>query len=218
MAPHVDWPHPEKLSTPDDSDRFRLGHAFERIPYVGTPWERTGEAVALFVLQRLIDSKFSTDHFVMFRIATAHLKPSVRIPRRTFVSTVLLTRTWENESTSSLRKEAKSRGLSVYVLRLASLHPSSNTRSRKGSKATLITRLQEHEARERPQPPPPPRASVQQIRHSSTVETEVPGLPSSSEPPTLPPSFPKEFLDVKIPDTSVPIPEAPTPIVCPIPL
>jgi hypothetical protein len=36
--------------------------------------------------------------------------------RRTFVSPLLLTRTWENENVASLRKEAKNRGLSVYVV------------------------------------------------------------------------------------------------------
>ncbi len=80
----------------------------------------------------------------------------------------------------------------------------------KGNKATLITRLEAFETQERPQPPPP---HVEQIRHNSTAETEVPGVPSSSEPPTLSPSFPKEFLDVKIPETSTPIPEPPIQIV-----
>lgn len=36
--------------------------------------------------------------------------------RRSLVSPVLLTRTWENESVATLRKEAKNRGLSAYVV------------------------------------------------------------------------------------------------------
>ncbi len=36
--------------------------------------------------------------------------------RRNFVSPVILTRTWENENVTTLRKEAKNRGLSSYVV------------------------------------------------------------------------------------------------------
>lgn len=48
----------------------------------------------------------------MFRVA---VRPLAVAPRRTFVSSVLLTRTWENESIPHLRKEAKNRGLTAYV-------------------------------------------------------------------------------------------------------
>lgn len=37
------------------------------------------------------------------------------VPRRTFVSTVLLTRNWENETMNVLKKEARKRGLLQYV-------------------------------------------------------------------------------------------------------
>ncbi|KAL4247297.1 hypothetical protein ABKN59_008532 [Abortiporus biennis] len=119
------------------------------------------------------------------------LKPLVHTQRRHFVSTVLLTRNWENESVVNLRKEAKSRGL-----------PQS------GNKATLITRLQQFEEKRNFTPPPAP--VQQQVRHAST--TEVPGVPSSSEPPVLPHNYPKELLDVHIPDTNIPIPELPVQI------
>ena len=41
------------------------------------------------------------------------------IQRRTFVSTVLLTRNWENESVNVLKKEAKKRGLLQCVLTIS---------------------------------------------------------------------------------------------------
>jgi len=114
--------------------------------------------------------------------------------RRSFVSTVLLTRSWEHESVAVLRTEAKNRGLSS-----------------KGNKATLITRLQNHDSSQHKTLDTPPVVlpkvqQVQQIRFAST-STEVPGIPSSSEPTEIPPSYPRMFLDVKIPSTDTPIPE-----------
>lgn len=106
--------------------------------------------------------------------------------RRGFVSTVLLTRDWSNESVGALKKEAKKRGL-----------------LQTGNKATLITRLQEYE-REQAMQNPAPVPQHQQVRHASTVEAS--STPSSSQPA---PSFPKEYLDVKIPDAYHPVPEAP---------
>ena len=41
------------------------------------------------------------------------------IQRRTFVSSVLLTRNWENESVNVLKKEAKKRGLLQCVLTIS---------------------------------------------------------------------------------------------------
>ncbi|TCD68903.1 hypothetical protein EIP91_009453 [Steccherinum ochraceum] len=111
--------------------------------------------------------------------------------RRTFVSTVLLTRSWENDTVLTLRQEAKNRGL-----------------SQKGNKATLITRLQEYDQHNPMQhvttPATPPTPILRQTRLAST--TEVPGVPSSAEPYTPPPSYPKISLDV-IPDASQPTPE-----------
>ena len=59
--------------------------------------------------------------------------------------------------------------------------------------------------------PPTSKSVLQHVRQAHT--TEVPGVPSSAEPPHLSPNFPKEFLDIKIPVTSTPIVAAPTPIV-----
>lgn len=97
-----------------------------------------------------------------------------------------------------------------------------NSYLRTGNKATLITRLQEHEKQGLPMRDPTPSSKVQSsptapkpllqhVRQAHT--TEVPGVPSSSEPPLLSPNFPKEFLDVKIPVPSKPFTRAPTPIV-----
>lgn len=95
-----------------------------------------------------------------------------------------------------------------------------------GSKMTLIGRLQEYDKEHANQGPSQtqeqPVVVNQQVRHASTIietpkilqtATEVPGIPSSSEPSPIPPSYPVEFLDVKLPDTNVPIPEVPAPIV-----
>lgn len=62
---------------------------------------------------------YTVHHSVMLRLAqrqgarlAVHRAPSLT---HNFVSTVLLTRTWENESVAELRKEVKARGLSPYV-------------------------------------------------------------------------------------------------------
>jgi len=127
-------------------------------------------------------------------LRTAALRTQLRPAanqRRTFVSTVLLTRSWENDTVVSLRQEAKSRGL-----------------SQKGNKATLITRLQQYDQQNPMQhasfPISPPSPPIQHIRLAST--TEVPGVPSSAEPFVPPTTFPKITLPL-IPDASQPIPE-----------
>ncbi|KAK7693444.1 hypothetical protein QCA50_003012 [Cerrena zonata] len=136
----------------------------------------------------------------------SQLRPAFSaVQSRTFVSTVLLTRNWENDTVATLKKEARERGL-----------------SQTGNKATLITRLQEHDSQRLPMRDPVPSKKVQSpstpkqhLRQAHTIEahtTEVPGVPSSSEPPVLSPNFPREFLDVKIPIPSRPSVRAPTPI------
>ncbi|GJE86918.1 SAP domain-containing protein [Phanerochaete sordida] len=107
--------------------------------------------------------------------------------RRTFVSTVLLTRDWSTETHSALKREAKKRGL-----------------LQTGSKATLITRLQEYD-REQSIQSPTPVPKHQQVRHAST--TEAASAPSGSQAPPV--SYPKEFLNVKIPSAYHPVPERP---------
>ncbi|THH08657.1 hypothetical protein EW146_g8925 [Bondarzewia mesenterica] len=102
---------------------------------------------------------------------------------RSLVSSVLLTRTWENESFAEIKKEARQRGLSV-----------------KGNKATLITRIQQHDRRtvhDSLSTAPPPTQS----RNASTVPAS-PSSPTTSD-------LPKQYLDIKIPDLSTPEPELP---------
>ncbi|KAI0093884.1 hypothetical protein BDY19DRAFT_919440 [Irpex rosettiformis] len=111
------------------------------------------------------------------------------LQRRSFVSTVLLTRNWENETVNVLKNEAKKRGL-----------------LQTGNKSTLVSRLRDFEREQVSQSGPPP-VIQQQVRLAST--TEVPGIPSSSRPSPIPPNYPKEFLDVKIPDVSQLPPEPP---------
>ncbi len=52
-------------------------------------------------------------HRVALRVP---LRQTIAFQRRNFVSTVLLTKSWENETTNELRKEARKRGLAVYVI------------------------------------------------------------------------------------------------------
>ncbi len=54
----------------------------------------------------------SAMHAAALRVPLRHALAS---QRRSFVSTVLLTKAWENETVSELRKEARKRGLSAYV-------------------------------------------------------------------------------------------------------
>ncbi|TFY78341.1 hypothetical protein EWM64_g5667 [Hericium alpestre] len=106
---------------------------------------------------------------------------------RNLVSSVLLTRTWENKTVADLKEEAKKRGIPA-----------------RGNKATLITRIQEHDQRlaaESVASPEPPAHT----RNASTA-----AAPSTSSPPPPPPSvYPKNFLEVKIPDLSASPPEPP---------
>lgn len=138
----------------------------------------------------------------------AALRTTVR-PRhhRQLVSSVLLTRTYENGSVAELKKIAKERGLSS-----------------KGNKATLITRIQEQEqhntlqAVSSAQDPPVP-AGAAQIRHASSaspttsgseVSGPVPGIPLAGQRTSNLASI--AFTNVNLPDLSQPDPELPTPI------
>ncbi|KAH9934992.1 uncharacterized protein B0H18DRAFT_1182347 [Fomitopsis serialis] len=142
----------------------------------------------------------------MFRIALQ--RTSLRAAptyRRSFVSTVLLTKPWESETVSELKREARRRGLSQYVQRGSREFHS--PRPRQGTKATLVTRLKKDDERKSMTPAPTVSANVpRQVRHASTAE--VPGIPSTSEPPPLS-KFPREFFKVALPDLSQPDPETP---------
>jgi hypothetical protein len=130
----------------------------------------------------------------MFRIAARSVtsrRATLHIQHRNFVSTVLLSRTWENESAVDLRREAKQRGLSS-----------------KGNKATLILRIQEHDQRETLEAISDKVPSV--TRNSSSVATGVtPGIPPDSQINRPPPA---EFTNVYLPDISQPAPGRPVQI------
>ncbi|KAJ8487892.1 hypothetical protein ONZ51_g3891 [Trametes cubensis] len=125
-------------------------------------------------------------------VLAAQLRHASTSNTRSFVSTVLLTKAWENETVNELRKEARKRGLSAV-----------------GNKATLITRLQQDDKRRTLSVEPVSAAPQPQARHASTLDTptEVPGIPSTAEP-----NYPKYNLEIKMPNVSEPEPESPTPI------
>ncbi|KAF8163341.1 hypothetical protein B0H34DRAFT_695068 [Crassisporium funariophilum] len=124
----------------------------------------------------------------MFRLCRIPAHSSIFRPwsQRNLVSSALLMRTWQNETIGQLRQEAKILGLSP-----------------KGNKATLISRLEEHEKNVAYEPVLPTLSAG--VRHVSTGSTpsassEAPGIP---EMPQIPiPSTLASFLDVKIPDLS----------------
>ncbi|KAI6103370.1 hypothetical protein F5141DRAFT_1130065 [Pisolithus sp. B1] len=116
--------------------------------------------------------------------------------QRTFVSTVLLSRTWEAETVVDLRKEARLRGLST-----------------KGNKPALIARLQEYEESKvapSPQNPSPPSRDVPgasrkaSSRAAPTSDPATPALPQGASPAGTPPSASAEFFAFKMPDLSQP--------------
>ncbi|EPQ58017.1 hypothetical protein GLOTRDRAFT_109995 [Gloeophyllum trabeum ATCC 11539] len=129
----------------------------------------------------------------MLRFASSSIaRPAVAHRRRNLVSTVLLNRDWQTESVADLKQELRKRGL-----------------SQKGNKATLITRILEHEQqRSIEHVSPSPAAPAGQVRKASS--TNVPGLPESAQPP--PPPLPQDFIAVKLPDLSGPDPEPPVQI------
>src|SRR5882762_7338362 len=104
-------------------------------------------------------------------VLRTRLRPAIQLRSRSLVSPVLLSRTYENESVADLKKIAKDRGLSPYVLIFSFLSVTPNIFHRKGNKATLISRIQQHEqhkflqAVSSAQDPPVPAGA--QVRHAS---------------------------------------------------
>ncbi|KAF9053746.1 hypothetical protein BDZ89DRAFT_1153443 [Hymenopellis radicata] len=97
--------------------------------------------------------------------------------RRSFVSPAVLSRTWDQHTVNDLKKEARARGL-----------------SQSGSKNTLVRRLQEHEK----------GISSSAIAHASAsghVVGDAPGIPPTHE---FHAPVPEGFMNVKIPDDSMP--------------
>ncbi|KAI6103381.1 hypothetical protein F5141DRAFT_976427, partial [Pisolithus sp. B1] len=116
--------------------------------------------------------------------------------QRTFVSTVLLSRTWETETVVDLRKEARLRGLSTCAVSLPPLHTLNLVHS-KGNKPALIARLQEYEESKvapSPQNPSPPSRDVPgasrkaSSRAAPTSHPATPALPQGASPAGTPPS------------------------------
>ncbi|KAI6109467.1 hypothetical protein F5141DRAFT_1114579, partial [Pisolithus sp. B1] len=121
--------------------------------------------------------------------------------QRTFVSTVLLSRTWETETVVDLRKEARLR-----------------------QQACLIARLQEYEESKlapSPQNPSPPSRDVPgasrkaSSRAAPTSDPATPALPHVASPAGTPPSSERqkpsasaEFFAFKMPDLSQPTPSS----------
>jgi len=105
------------------------------------------------------------------------------------VSSVLLSKSWDNETVSDIKKELKKRGL-----------------SQAGNKATLIIRITAHDRREQLQSLSASPAP-DQLRRASTGST--PGIPASSEATHSPPP---ELFATNLPDLSQPFPELPVQI------
>ncbi|KAF9483763.1 hypothetical protein BDN70DRAFT_873366 [Pholiota conissans] len=123
---------------------------------------------------------------------------SARLPSissRGLVSSALLSRAWQNASIAELRSEAKLRGLSA-----------------KGSKAALVSRIEDHETSFHKSNIALSRlaSSVSSAPAQSINTTEAPGNP---EPPVVP--HVPFILDSKIPDLSVrePLPPVQVPYV-----
>lgn len=161
----------------------------------------------------MIRFRFSLSHSL--RLSAMH-RAALRVPlrhalapqRRSFVSTVLLTKAWENETVSELKKEARRRGLSSYVASVTQMHAFASPRYSSGSKATLVTRLQQDDKGKTFAMEPAPASQIRRASTSTGTATEVPGIPSTAET-----THPKYNLAFKIPDTDVPAPEVPVAIV-----
>lgn len=133
----------------------------------------------------------------MFRTAVPRI-PLVIPPvaRRKFVSSVLLTRTWDNESVAELRKELRDRQLSP-----------------KGNKANLILQIQEYERNKTLEAiasrDPPLPATVRKMLTSVAApasEGVAPGVPPASEPTR---TVTEGVMSVNMPDIWQPVPELP---------
>lgn len=108
--------------------------------------------------------------------------------RRSFVSPAVLSRTWDQHTINDLKKEARARGLSPSVGQLNPHLFLLNAFDRSGNKTALVRRLQEHE---------------KGISSSASghVIGDAPGIPPTHE---FHAPVPEGFMDVKIPDDSMP--------------
>lgn len=110
--------------------------------------------------------------------------PRFTVNHRTFVSTVLLSRTWENETLVTLRHEAKTRGLST-----------------KGNKSDIINRIQvDEESRALSFSQPTPAASRNASSSATPPQAASPGIPPASQPASA--SRTSDFFLVRLPNLS----------------
>ncbi|KAG0707697.1 hypothetical protein DFH29DRAFT_593922 [Suillus ampliporus] len=127
---------------------------------------------------------------VIVRQSQSHLQHASTF-QRSFVSTVLLSRTWENETLVTLRHEAKTRGLST-----------------KGNKSVIINRIQDYEeSRAVPFLQPTPAASRNASSSASAPQAVSPGIRPASQPTST--SVTPGFLSMRLPDLSQDEPDAP---------
>lgn len=135
----------------------------------------------------------------MFRLLTRPVQPFSF--RRSLASTVLLNRSWEQETVAALRIEARSRGLST-----------------KGNKATIIARIQQHDTiLSTPTAAPSRHASTEVVAFDARVSTPetvpapagekgiAPGIPPASETARSTTAF----SSVTLPDLTKPYPTPP---------
>ena len=137
--------------------------------------------------------------------------------RRHLVSTVLLSKSYEEKTKAELRDEARKRGLSVYVAIFLSGSQKLTEACSSGNKATLITRIQTEDSRSARAACAP--SAIQSRPASSSAPAKPDTKPEStpvaeaavqSKPRTLP------VLNIHLPDLSQPDPEPPVQIVrCP---
>lgn len=110
--------------------------------------------------------------------------PRFTVNHRTFVSTVLLSRTWENETLVTLRHEAKTRGLST-----------------KGNKSDIINRIQvDEESRALSFSQPTPAASRNASSSATPPQAASPGIPPASQPASA--SRTSDFFLARLPNLS----------------
>lgn len=143
--------------------------------------------------------------------------------RRSFVSPVLLTRTWENENVTTLRKEAKNRGISSFVIFFLFFLLNADFYFRKGPKANLILRITEYDSKGTPKhatnPTPTKIRSASSsprdahVTRESTTHTVAPGPGVSSAAASSAPPPKHDLFNVVLPDLSQPDPEPPVEVV-----
>ncbi|KAL5532731.1 hypothetical protein ACEPAF_4505 [Sanghuangporus sanghuang] len=131
----------------------------------------------------------------MFRVsARTSLLPlrAARLSQRSFVSTVLLSKTYEDKTVAELRTELRARGLSVS-----------------GNKSTLISRMQQADVRNATEPSTAVQTSIQRTRGvSSSSASRAEAVPIPPNPSSVA-SVPPIKFDIKLPDVSQEAPEPP---------